>query len=95
MRETAVDAETIEAVWKKAREIPGLPGTIWRRDRFGMTIRRFDYGRTDSDFGWVVDRLLIAVDDENSHTRLQPLQWRNATGVEPRAESVGWLGSRA
>jgi len=78
MRETAVDAETIEAVWKKAREIPGLPGTIWRRDRFGMTIRRFDYARTDSDFGWVVDRLLIGVEEGEPHARLQPLQWRNA-----------------
>ena len=85
MRETAVDAETIEAVWKKAREIPGLPGTIWRRDRFGMTIRRFDYGRTDSDFGWVVDRLLIAIDEgAEPHTRLQPLQWKNCAAEVSR-----------
>ena len=86
MRETTVDAETIEAVWKKGREIPGLPGSIWRRDRFGMTIRRFDYGRTDSDFGWVVDRFLIAIEGGSPHTRLQPLQWRNSAGEIPQVQ---------
>ena len=85
MRETGVDAETIEAVWRKAREIPGLPGSIWRRDRFGLTIRRFDYGNTGSDFGWVVDRLLVPVVEEGDPLdRLQPLQWRIATAELPR-----------
>lgn len=78
MRETA-DGETIEAAWRKAREISGLPGSIWRRDRFGMTIRRFDYGDTGSDFGWVVDRILIALVDATTNSRLQPLQWRNSS----------------
>jgi hypothetical protein len=86
MRETAVDAETIEAVWREAREIPGLPGTIWRRDRFGMTIRRFDYGRTNSDFGWVVDRLCLPVEEGNTLERLQPLQWRNSSVELPRVQ---------
>lgn len=79
MRETALDAETIEAVWREAREIPGLPGTIWRRDRFGMTIRRFDYGRTGSDFGWVVDRLSLRAAEGTILERLQALQWRNSS----------------
>ncbi len=85
MRETGVDAQTIEAVWRKAREIAGLPGTIWRRDRFGLTIRRFDYGDTDSDFGWFVDRIqLPVVDDGDPLDRLQPLQWRNASVELPQ-----------
>lgn len=85
MRETGVAAETIEAVWRKAREITGLPGTIWRRDRFGMTIRRFDYGNTSSDFGWVVDRILLpVVEDGDPLERLQPLQWRNSSAELPR-----------
>ena len=51
-----------------------------------MTIRRFDYGRTDSDFGWVVDRLLIAIEGASQHTRLQPLQWRNSAGEIPHIQ---------
>jgi len=86
MRETAVDAETIEAVWQEAREIPGLPGTIWRRDRFGMTIRRFDYGRTDSDFGWVVDRLSLRAEEGTLLERLQAVQWRNSSPERPKVQ---------
>ena len=75
----AYDAETVEAVWRKACEIPGLPSSIWRRDRYGATIRRFDYGRSDTDFGWLVNRMPASFGIGLSMERLQPLQWRNAT----------------
>lgn len=78
MQLQSFDAETIEAVWRKALEIPGLPATIWRRDRYGTTIRRFDYGRTDSDFGWVVTRVPASCGIGMATERFQPLQWRNA-----------------
>jgi hypothetical protein len=78
MQQLPFTAETVEAVWRKALEIPGLPSSIWRRDRFGATIRRFDYGRSDSDFGWVVNQMPASHGIGFPMERLQPLQWRNA-----------------
>ncbi|HEX9894462.1 MAG TPA: hypothetical protein VGA78_11095 [Gemmatimonadales bacterium] len=78
MQQQAYDAGTVEVVWRKGREIPGLPSSIWRRDRFGATIRRFDYG-TESDYGWVVDQRPAFLGIGLTMERLQPLQWRNAT----------------
>jgi hypothetical protein len=79
MQTHVYDAETVEAVWRKASEIPGLPSSIWRRDRFGCAIRRFDYGRVDTEFGWLVNRMSAALGTGFTMERLQPLQWRNAT----------------
>ncbi len=80
MMRIPTDSPILESVWLKAEEIPGLAETVWRRDPFGAAIRRADYLRTDSEFGWVIIPVAAppAGQPSNPGNLLKPCQWRNA-----------------
>ncbi len=42
----------IQQVWEKARAYTEIDSATWREDECGAWIRREEYGRTDTDFGW-------------------------------------------
>jgi hypothetical protein len=82
MRDDRFSPEVIESVWRKGMVVPGLPDHVWRRDRFGATIRRTDYGRSDTLFGWVVQQV-PAPDTTVRIDHLIPVHWHHARLEKP------------
>jgi hypothetical protein len=46
--------QIIQQVWEKARASGQVDSNLWREDECGAWIRREDYGKTDSEFGWKI-----------------------------------------
>lgn len=75
-------AALIAAVWQKGHVIPGFDPATFRQDACGAWIIFSHHGNRDSDFGWEIDHIVPAGEDEeedSSLDNLQPLQWRNNT----------------
>ncbi|MDE2645692.1 MAG: HNH endonuclease [Bacteroidota bacterium] len=71
-----MDANTIGAVWQKAREIPGFSSLIWRWDDFGRVIRYTDYGNRQSQWGWEIDHITPKSEGGTDLlSNLRPLNW--------------------
>ncbi len=69
------DADTIEAVWRKSTPEPG-PASF-RKDIFGTSMQRADYGRTTL-YGWEIDHIKpVSEGGTDALDNLQPLQWEN------------------
>lgn len=67
-----------EAVWNKARIVPGYNSSELRQDIAGAWIKKSEYGNRDSRWGWEIDHIkpesLLGSDHPDN---LQPLQWEN------------------
>ena len=77
-RNQAFTENDINAVWNKGKIIPGYDPNIWRRDACNVSIKRSEYGNTNSANGWEIDHIKpksLGGGDELSN--LQPLQWEN------------------
>lgn len=48
------DRSIVEEVWESADIIPGNDSALWRKDEFGTTICRSEYGNRHSSFGWEI-----------------------------------------
>ena len=87
--------DKIWAVWSKGEIFAGNDPVFWRRDVCGAWIFRSHYGRKDSEYGWVIDRIeLLEEDNTDTISNLRPMQWENtgrkADGsIECRVTSTG------
>ena len=83
--------ETIEAVWRKADEVPGVNPGIWRKDFAGAWIRR-DYHGVRNLYGWSIDHCKpLSVGGTNTPENLMPMHWRNKdcrNGDYPEFQSI-------
>lgn len=79
---------TIEAVWQKARIVPGKHSGIIRKDSCGAFIRRDEYGKT-TPLGWEIDHIYpVSHGGSDLLSNLQPLQWQNN---RKKSDSIaGW-----
>lgn len=68
------DRYVIESVWQNAETVPGIDPALWRRDEFGETIYRFDYGRRHSRYGWEVYDPGIGRRTEGVYA-MRPVHW--------------------
>ncbi len=65
-------------VWKKAKEVDGVPADALRQDYAGAWIRFADYGNRNSQYGWEIDHLKpLSQHGEDSLNNYLPLQWQN------------------
>lgn len=70
--------DTIWKVWAKGEIFAGNDPVFWRKDACGAWIFRGHYGRKDSEYGWVIDRIkLTSKDDKDTIANLHPVQWEN------------------
>lgn len=65
-------------VWRKATIVPGVNPNIRRKDCCGAWIEYYQYGNTDSQFGWEIDHIWpVSRGGGDELVNLQPLQWEN------------------
>lgn len=76
----AFDQAMILAVWAKGRIAGRNQAKTWRKDACGAWMKFHLYGDRSSQYGWEIDHINAAgedEDDDDSLLNLQPLQWQN------------------
>jgi hypothetical protein len=61
--------ETIQKVWQKGRASGDQPADTWRQDECGAWIRRSQYGDSDGEFGWKIERVAAGGADDAASLR--------------------------
>lgn len=70
--------QIIQQVWDKARIVEGYNSETIRKDSCGAWIFRFDYGNTDSIYGWEIDHVYpISKGGNDDLSNLRAFQWEN------------------
>jgi hypothetical protein len=73
----ALFAPTDQQVWEKGHPIPDDDPNLWRRDDYGNVIKRTNYGKRDSEYGWERDHVVpSALNGADSIHNLRPLHHR-------------------
>ncbi len=68
----------INFVWLKATTIPGCNPEIFRKDIFGAWIKKSQFGKVDSQYGWEIDHIKpVEKKGLDYLDNLQPLHWKN------------------
>ena len=63
----------LDAIWEKANPASTQPA-VFRKDAAGAWIKRSDYGRQDSEYGWEVDHIKpLSKNGETKLYNLRPL----------------------
>lgn len=71
--------EQIEAVWQKATIMPNNDPNVFRQDYAGAWIKRDQYDRPDTKYGWTINlNKPIRVGGTEELSNCYPLHWRNA-----------------
>ncbi len=74
-----ISEDLIQRVWEKERAVFDRDPTTWRKDECGAWIRREHYGRTDSEYGWIIDSLIPGGPEDVDNMRA--LHWQNTHGI--------------
>lgn len=61
--------QLIQQVWGKARANGQVDSNVWREDECGAWIRREDFGKTDSEFGWKIVNVTPGAPDTPENLR--------------------------
>jgi 5-methylcytosine-specific restriction endonuclease McrA len=81
--------QTIQSVWEKGKEIPAFSSKVWRWDKCGLIMKRYEYGNRQSDYGWEVDHINpVANGGHDVLSNLQPLNWKNNASKE---DKLNWI----
>ncbi|MDF1658832.1 MAG: hypothetical protein P1U58_14550 [Verrucomicrobiales bacterium] len=68
------EREVVESVWNFAEIVPGNDPDLWRKDECGNWIRRLDYGRRESEFGWEIFDPGVGRHSQGVYA-MRPMQW--------------------
>lgn len=70
--------EFLDAIWDKADASTSSRPGVFRKDVAGAWIKRDDYGKQNSEYGWEVDHIKpVAKGGETELYNLRPLQHQN------------------
>ena len=76
---TMFTEEQIEAVWQKASIMPNNDPNVFRQDYAGAWIKRDQYDRSDTKYGWTINFNKPIKDGGTEElSNCYPLHWRNA-----------------
>lgn len=67
--------ETLRQVWERGRVLPEADPSLWRQDACGAWMRRDQFGRERSEFGWKIER--VSAGGADTPENLRPFHWRN------------------
>lgn len=67
--------DQIEDIWQHGRVMTDADPSIWRQDACGAWIRRDQFGRKHSEFGWKIEA--VAAGGPDTSEVLRPFHWRN------------------
>lgn len=62
-------------VWQSGRVMPEAEPSVWRQDACGAWMRRDQFGREGSEFGWRIENVSGGGPDIPENFR--PFHWRN------------------
>ncbi|MEM7602608.1 MAG: hypothetical protein AAF357_14480 [Verrucomicrobiota bacterium] len=68
------EREVVENVWNFAEIVHGNDPDLWRKDEWGNWIRRLDYGKRESEFGWEIFDPGIGRHSQGVFM-MRPMQW--------------------
>lgn len=70
--------KTKKKIWNAASKVPGYDELVWRRDRFGLTIKWSHFGNRNSALGWEIARKISLEDGGNDDPKnLYAINWYN------------------
>jgi hypothetical protein len=67
--------DQIESAWEHGRTVAEADPAVWRQDACGAWIRRDQFGRESSEFGWKIENLAAGAPE--SAPMLRPFHCRN------------------
>lgn len=70
--------QIIQQVWERGRASGQIDSNEWREDECGAWMKRADYGRSDSDFGWRIVNVTPGAPDTLENLR----PFNNANGYD-------------
>ena len=71
-------ATVVASVWNKGQVVTGYDPATVRKDTCGALMKKDDYGKTQSKYGWEVDHIQpVSKGGTDDLSNLQPLQWEN------------------
>jgi hypothetical protein len=69
------ERDQIESTWEHGRTMPEVDPAVWRQDACGAWIRRDQFGREGSEFGWKIEN--VANGGPATAAVLRPFHCRN------------------
>jgi len=92
MNTNALAPQLIEAVWAHGRTLPEADPAHLRQDACGAWMRREQFGREDSDFGWKIESIAAGAQTPEN---LRPFHWRNGYDIAEGAPHCRVRADRA
>jgi hypothetical protein len=70
------EQDQIEAAWEHGRTVAEADPAVWRQDACGAWIRRDQFGREGSEFGWKIENVAHGGPATTAPV-FRPFHWRN------------------
>jgi len=75
--------EKLQKIWEKGIEVKNYDKDLYRKDVCGAWMKRDEYGRIESNYGWEVDhKKPESLGGSYELENLRPMQWANNRNKE-------------
>ena len=68
----------LDRIWEKGKPCDNSGGNEYRLDCYGTVMKKDEYGKRDSIYGWEADHIIPLSKGGGNYTdNLRPLNWQN------------------